>query len=222
MKSRDTDAVSAWKRYFLFRLAELQLLHGDADEAVELLQQIEKDASATEEDKVLACMSRSIAHLHANQLDAANTDLQTCASLIEAATDGIQDSEAQTSVHQELRAPYFLTYIGMAMASGKLAQLRKDASFPVLDDLYAMAALVEDGGLYSWLPKEALVASGHLLHASLLRQANKSSEAAVHLAEAEEAVDTKLQEVGINIKVAFLLLPSPLPPCNLCLAHKYY
>jgi hypothetical protein len=85
---------------------------------------------------------------------------------------------------------------------------RADASFPVLEELHTTVEQASEDVPYAWLPQEALIAASHLLHASVLRHASKSSEAALHLSKAEDAVDGKLQELGIDLAVSDVLSTS--------------
>jgi hypothetical protein len=70
----------------------------------------------------MTCMCRAIAYLHAGNMDEASKDLATCAAIIEA-TESAPESQ-QEGQHQ-LRAPYFMTYVAMSIASGKMGQLKQ-------------------------------------------------------------------------------------------------
>ena len=75
--------------------------------------------------------------------------------------------------------------------------------FALLSELHELLAEAGAAGPrpYAWMPAPAAAAAAHLLHGSLLRSMGKMTHAAVHIGQAEEAVDQQLQQCKVDLQV---------------------
>lgn len=209
-----------WRFYFAVRMAEcLFEKDHDADAVLENLNQLTAAVTPTPTETALLALTRAAINLHCGRMDAADQQLTSCATALEAVVEQQEAAAAATptnttnnnsnakeeeedAVVRRLRGYYFLLYAATALAVGRAAQLQQDNEYPVFSQLQESLSSVaghpvevEGGG---WLPDPAAAALGYMLHGAVLRAAGKGSAAAVQLGQAEELVEQALAHLKIN------------------------
>ena len=186
-----------WKVYFLLRLVECGFeKDNDGEAALAALEATQSQATFTPIETAVVALSSAALNLHCGRMDAADQQLTTCATTLEAIVGEEGDEGEVTS---RLRGSYFLLYAATALAVGRAAQLQQDNDYPVFTQLQqALSSAGLDGN--GWLPGPAAAALGYVMHGAVLRAGGKGSAAAVQLAQGEELVDQALGHLRLDIR----------------------